>query len=177
MTAPDPPAVEFSRPVSTMRLGRDETVYELTANAGERVALARRFDLVSLDDLIATVRLTRQAGEIRVTAELVADVTLLCGVTLEPFASRVTDRSTVLYRRDAPPGDLAADDEVYELVADDTIDLGEAVAQQLSLALPPFPRAPGATIPAAEIPAFVQLTADGSIAARPFAELAKSAKK
>jgi len=111
------------------------------------------------------------------SADLAADVVQTCGVTLEPFASQVTDSGTVLYRRQAPPGDLAVEDEDYELLDGDTIDIGEAVAQQLSLALPAFPRAPGAIIPAEELPVSVQLTADESIVPHPFAELAKLAKK
>jgi uncharacterized metal-binding protein YceD (DUF177 family) len=172
MIPPASPSVEFSRPVATTRLGADAMVYELAAHAAERTALARRFDLVSLDHFAATVRLTRQGRDICLAAELTAEVVQLCGVSLEPFASRVTDRSTLLYRRQAPPGDLVAEDEAYELLTDDTIDIGEAVAQQLSLALPPFPRAPGAAIPVS-----VQLTADQSIVPHPLAELAKLAKK
>jgi uncharacterized metal-binding protein YceD (DUF177 family) len=177
MTPPDPPPVEFSRPVSTTRLGADALVYELAASAAERAALARRFGLVSLEGFAATVRLTRQGGDICLAAELTADVVQLCGVTLEAFASRLTDRATLHYRRQAPPGDLSAEDEVYELVTDDRIDIGEAVAQQLSLALPSFPRAPDVVVSAAEMPVSVQLTADQSIAPHPFAELAKLAKK
>jgi uncharacterized metal-binding protein YceD (DUF177 family) len=177
MTPPDPPSVEFPRRVSTTRLGVDAMVYQLAASAAERAALARRFDLVSLDHLAATVRLTRQGRDICLAAELTADVVQLCGVTLESFASRVTDHSTLLYQRQMPPGDLVAEDEAYELLTDDTIDIGEAVAQQLSLALPPFPRAPDAAIPVAELPVSVQSTADQTIVPHPFAELAKLAKK
>jgi uncharacterized metal-binding protein YceD (DUF177 family) len=177
MTPPNLPAVEFSRPVSTTRLGVDAMVYQIAANAAERAALARRFDLVSLDHLAATVRLTRQGHDVCLAAALSADVVQLCGVTLEPFPSRVVDHSTLHYRRQAPPGDLAVEDEIYEILTGDTIDIGEAVAQQLSLALPPFPRAPDAAIPAAENPACVEWTADPSVGANPFDELAKLAKK
>jgi uncharacterized metal-binding protein YceD (DUF177 family) len=182
MTALGAASLEFSRPVSTTRLGVDAVVYPLAANEAERAALARRFDIIALDYLTATVRLVRQGRDISLSAELAADVVQLCGVTLEPFASRVTDSATVLYRRRPPPVDLAVEDEDYELLTDDTIDIGEAVAQQLSLALPLFPRAPGATIPplegeGGEILVSAQLTADESIVPHPFAELAKLAKK
>lgn len=176
-----PPSPEFSRPVLTTRLGSEATVYKLAADERERAALARRFDIVAVDSLAATVRLVRQGRDIRVSAELIADVVQLCGVTLEPFASRVADSATVLYRRQQPPDDLAPEDEVYELLAGDTIDIGEAVAQQLSLALPLFPRAPGAAIPpdmaGEEIAVSEQLRVDEDIVPHPFAELAKLAKK
>jgi uncharacterized metal-binding protein YceD (DUF177 family) len=41
---------------------------------------------------------------------------------------------------------LDGDAEPVEPLDDGMIDIGEAVAQQLSLALDPFPRAPGATL-------------------------------
>ena len=178
---------EFARLVSTARLGADAMLYRLTATAEERAALARRFALVSLDHFAAAVELSRQGRDIRLAAEITADVVQLCGVTLEPFACRVADRATLLYRRKAPSDDLAVEDEVYEILAGDEIDIGEAVAQQLSLALPSFPRAPGAEIPqvdaalgdclGAKVAVSAQSTAEQSAAPSPFAELAKLAKK
>ena len=176
------PAPEFSHPVATLRLGSEPMVYELTADAGERAALARRFDIVALDHFGATVRLERRGRDILLSAEITADAVQLCGVTLEPFSSRISDAASVLYRREPPPDEFAAEGDDYELLAGDTIDIGEAVAQQLSLALPPFPRAPGASVPALDIdddqiPSSVQSTADESIMPHPFAELAKLGKK
>jgi uncharacterized metal-binding protein YceD (DUF177 family) len=188
MTAPaETCATEFSRLASTSRLGVDPMVYRLTATAAELAALARRFALVSLDRFSATVELVRQGRDIRLAAEIDADVVQLCGVTLEPFAGRIEDRATLLYRRKAPADDPGAEDEAYEILDGDEIDIGEAVAQQLSLALPLFPRAPGAEAPAGETPpdeaagaefsVSAQSTADQTIVPSPFAELAKLAKK
>lgn len=187
MTAPAERAVpEFSRLVSTSRLGADPMVYRLTATAEELAALARRFALVSLDRFAAIVELARQGRDIRLAAAIDADVVQLCGVTLEPFAGRIEDRATLLYWRKAPADDLA-EDEAYEILGGDEIDIGEAVAQQLSLALPLFPRAPGAEAPpddsspdeapGGEIGVSVQSTPDLGTVPSPFAELAKLAKK
>jgi uncharacterized metal-binding protein YceD (DUF177 family) len=173
---------EFSRPVSVLRLGTDAMTYPVNATGEERAALARRFDLVSLDHFAAEVTLSRHGGDVRLAAEIVADIVQLCCLTLEPFASRMVDRSTLLYRRKAPPADLAVDDEDYEVLVGDEIDIGDAVAQQLSLALDPFPRAPGAKIDEAiisapEIAVAGQLTMEAGAPRRPFAELAKLVKK
>ena len=183
MTArPEPSPVEFSRPVSVVRLGADAVTYRIDATGEERAALARRFDLVSLDHFAAEVTLSRHGGGIRLAAEIAADIVQLCGLTLEPFASKLIDRSTLLYRRKAPPADLAVDDEDYEVLVGDEIDIGEAAAQQLSLALDPFPRAPGAKIDETiisgpEIVVAGQLTMEAGAPRRPFAELAKLVKK
>jgi uncharacterized metal-binding protein YceD (DUF177 family) len=173
---------EFSRPVSVLRLGTDATTYRINATDAERAALARRFDLVSLDHFAAEVTLSRHGGDVRLAAEIVADIVQRCCLTLEPFAGKVVDRSTLLYRRKAPPADLAVDDEDYDVLVGDEIDIGEAAAQQLSLALDPFPRAPGAKIDetiisGSEIVVAGQLTMEAGAPRRPFAELAKLVKK
>jgi uncharacterized metal-binding protein YceD (DUF177 family) len=145
--------VEFSRTVDTTRLPRDELVQEIAATPAERAALAARFDLVDLARLEARVRLRRlPGGMFRLTADLDADATQTCVVTLEPVAARVTERFTLLFGTVADTGEieLDGDGETVEPLADGTIDLGEAVAQQLSLALDPYPRAPGAAAPAAD---------------------------
>jgi len=181
-TRPEPSLVEFSRPVPVVRLGADAVTYRIDATGDERAALARRFDLVSIDYFAAEVTLSRHGGDIRLAAEIAADVVQLCCLTLEPFAGKLIDRATLLYRRKAPPADLVVDDEDYEVLVGDEIDIGEAAAQQLSLALDPFPRAPGATIDESVIsgPAIAvagQLTTDPEAPKRPFAELAKLVKK
>jgi uncharacterized metal-binding protein YceD (DUF177 family) len=151
---------EFSRPVTIDRLPLGETIHDVAAEADERAALARRFALLALDRLEARVGLTRLGGGlVRLAAELSADVVQECVVSLEPVASRVEDRFTLLYGEDREDGGdvvLSGEAEVVEPLSGGIIDIGEAVAQQLSLALDPFPRAnggvaaPEAPSPAAE---------------------------
>jgi uncharacterized metal-binding protein YceD (DUF177 family) len=180
---PEPFLVEFSRPVSVVRLGADAVTYRIDATGDERAALARRFDLVSIDHFAAEVTLSRHGSDIGLAAEIAADIVQLCCLTLEPFASKLIDRATLLYRRKAPPAaDLVVEDEDYEVLVGDEIDVGEAAAQQLSLALDPFPRAPGATIDESVISGpgnavAGQLTTGPQAPKRPFAELAKLVKK
>ncbi len=136
--------IEFSRPIDVTRLGAGETVYNITANETERAALAKRFDLVSLEKLAARVTLRRLAGGlVRLTASLSADLVQTDVVTLDPVPARVDDDFSLLFGGDAD--DAAALDPEAELVEplfDGHIDIGEAVAQQLSLVMDPYPRAP-----------------------------------
>ena len=142
---------EFARPVTLDRLPPGETVHDIAAEPGERAALARRFTLLALDRLVARVRLTRlEGGLVRLAAELSADVVQECVVSLEPVASRVEDGFTLLYgegREDAGEAVVSGEAELVEPAAGGVIDIGEAVAQQLSLALDPFPRAAGVAAP------------------------------
>jgi uncharacterized metal-binding protein YceD (DUF177 family) len=171
MTGPAPPA-EFARLIDIARLPPGEAVFEIAANAVERMALARRFDLLALDRLEARVRLSRlPAGFVRLAAEVAADVVQACVVTLEPVASKVEEEFTLSYGAGAEPLDgtvLSGEAEIIEpFPADCRLDIGEVVAQQLSLALDPFPHAPGA-----EIAGSGEAAADS-----PFAALANRLKK
>jgi uncharacterized metal-binding protein YceD (DUF177 family) len=161
-------APEFSRPVALAQLGGEPFRRRIEASAPEREKLARRFDLIALDRLEAEVVLRRQDPEtVLLEAEFSADFEQSCTVTLEPVRGAVSDRFSLIY---GPPPEheteLAFDDNepVYEPITGDTIDVGEAVAQELSLALPLFPRDPAATIEEAA----VAPPLDG-----PFAELAR----
>jgi len=151
MSAPEAgPAPEFSRPVSISRLPPDGR-FAVAAEARERAALARRFDLVSIDRLAASVRLTRLADQtVRLDAALEAEIVQSCVVTLDPVPAQIVDEFTLMYapRTEAPREiELTGEEEAVEPLAGDTIDIGEAVAQQLSLALDPYPHAPGAVLP------------------------------
>ncbi len=140
---------EFSRPVSLSRLGGEPFRLRITADEAERVALARRFDLVSLDRLVAEVELVRELmGTILLSAEFEADFEQSCIVTLDPVAGSVSERFQLRYgapeaEQEAPDGD---DSPAFEPLTGDAVDIGEAVAQEFSLALPPFPRAADAVI-------------------------------
>jgi len=145
---------EFARPVDVSRLASGEGSYDLKATAEERVALAQRFGLLSLEGLEAKVRLARlPGGLLRLSGTLSADVVQACVVTLEPVRARVDDEFTVAYRVGAVDGEkavvLSGEAEVVEPLPGGILDLGEAVAQQLSLALDPYPRSPGAAAEAA----------------------------
>lgn len=153
MTQHSIPAPEFSRPVAVDSLPMAEAIHELTARPEEREALAQRFDLISLDELSAVVRLKRIAGGrmIRLRGALQAKLVQRCVVTLEPVPEEVQDSFEMIY---APQSEIATDpsdlalnldmDDPPEPISDGHIDLGEAVAEHLALAMDPFPRKAGA---------------------------------
>ncbi len=145
---------EFSRPVALARLGAEPFRQEIEAAAGERERLARRLGLEALDQLRAAVTLRRQAdATVLFEARFEAAFTQTCVITLEPVPGAVSGSFTLLYGpADAAPGELDPDLDagadpdapVFEPLCGATIDIGEAVAQELSLALPEFPRHPDA---------------------------------
>ena len=151
---------EFSRRVPLARIGPEPFRQEIEASEAECAALARRFDLVAIDRLTAEVELLRQGLErIRLRATFAAEFVQNCVVTLDPVAGRVSERFALIY---GPPelensGVGGIEDEAaFEPLAGDAIDIGEAVAQEFALALPPFPRSAAAdeatALPAADDP-------------------------
>lgn len=144
MTAP-----EFSRPVRADTLGEDPRKLGIEAEESERAALARRFGLVAIGRLAADLALSRKADEIAMRGTVSASVTQACVVTGAPIEAAVETAVDLLFR---PQPGSETDNEV-ELGEDEldvvfydgaAVDMGEAVAETLSLALDPYPRAPGA---------------------------------
>jgi uncharacterized metal-binding protein YceD (DUF177 family) len=144
-------APEFSRLVPLARIpeaGREE---RLRATPDECAALARRFGIEAVNRVEAGLLLRPEAGgAFTVTGRLSADVVQACVVSLEPVAQTLEEGVAL---RLLPPGDEPSDDPEGPdeiTIEGDAIDLGEAIAEQLALALDPYPRAPGAALPGAE---------------------------
>jgi uncharacterized metal-binding protein YceD (DUF177 family) len=143
---------EFSRPVRLDELSQQMRRYDIEANEAERAALARRFDLQGIGKLAAQVTLKSEAAgkRVRLTATIDADVVQSCVVTLDPVPAHVSTSFEVLYDRTAAPAARevvvdAADLDILPLEGE-TLDIGEAVAEELALSLDPYPRAPGAQV-------------------------------
>jgi len=149
---PIPPAPEAPLPSLTFRVasiaGRTQTHVKFAPNAAERRQIAEALALLDLPEF-------RFDGEIRpqgkrdlvLTGRLVAHAVQPCSVTLDPVPARIDETVTRQYLADyhEPEG------EEVEIPADDTleplpevIDAAAVAIEALSLALPLYPRAPGA---------------------------------
>jgi uncharacterized metal-binding protein YceD (DUF177 family) len=163
-------APEFSRRVKLARIGTEPYRQRITASEGERAALARRFDLVSLDRLEAAVELIpKDERTILLRADFDAAFEQRCIVTLDPIGGVLAEGFELLYgppeAEEAAAG-MVGEDVAFEPLIGDAIDIGEAVAQEFSLALPPFPRSPDIPIDNA-----AETESDSAAASNPFAGL------
>ena len=79
MTRNDDPPPEFSRPFDIRQL--DHRAVRLVADASERAALARRFDVVRIDRLEAEVVLEREGEALNAVGTLSADIVQSCAVS------------------------------------------------------------------------------------------------
>jgi uncharacterized metal-binding protein YceD (DUF177 family) len=183
------PTNEFSRPVVIEPWPEGGIAVALAAEPGERRALARRFGLLGLHLLKAEGRLERLAGshEIRFAGTLEAALEQECVVSLEPVPAQLHAAFVRRYLPDPrgarPDGPVvlvaeADDEDEVELVGGRTIDLGEALAEELALALDPYPRAPAAAaLVAAEPAPGVSFGAAEAPGERPFAGLERRDEK
>jgi len=139
---------EFSRPVDIRQA--DGRVLALSANDGERAALAARFGLMRIDRLDAEMKLGREGEAVTATGSLSADIVQSCAISAEDLPVAINE--PLAFRFVPARGDHAPDEEI-ELDAEDcdeieysgtAFDLGEAVAQSLALAIDPFATGPQA---------------------------------
>lgn len=144
-------APEFSRLVPLHRLDARPFRQRIEATVEECEKLSRRFDLLALGRLSANVELRRRsAAVILLQAKFEAEFEQCCAVTLEPVHGTVAERFSLVYGPSADDDGkeivLGVDEPAFEPLHGDAIDIGEAVAQELSLALPVFPRHPDAAL-------------------------------
>ena len=142
---------EFSRPVRIETIGAEPRPLSLEAEEPERAALAKRFGLGGIAKLEAELTLARRADEVVATGTMRAEVTQSCVVTAEPVPANIEMPFEILFR--PQPQACGTEDEEVELSGTEldvvfydgsSVDVGEAVAETLSLSLDPYPRAPGA---------------------------------
>lgn len=148
--------------------------FSLQASPQERIALAARFGLLAIEELESTGTVVKGPlpDSVLVEGRLVADAVQTCVATLEPVPEHVETE----FRRLFVLGDVGDDDEseieidplddLPEPLAGPMLDIGEVVAEELSLSLAPYPRAPGAE----DLPA-IRSTDGGE--SGPFAALAR----
>ena len=172
---------EFPRPHRLDQIGAGEVQVHVAAEPGERAAIAKRFDLVAVDKLEARFALRRDAAGIFARGHLSAQVTQSCAVTGEPLPAGIEEDFAIRFLPE--PGESDEPDEV-ELAPEDcdtvfysgsAIDLGEAAAETLALALDPFPRSPAAAavLKQAGVLSEDELPPSGALAAALQAKLGK----
>ncbi|GLK75697.1 hypothetical protein GCM10008171_09510 [Methylopila jiangsuensis] len=153
MTETDSP---FSRPLVVATVPPEGIDVDVVATEEERAALAALNDAPEIGRLEAKLH-ARPFGVagIAVTGRISAEVTRICVVSLEPFPTEVEETISVRFlpAEALPQGQPGEEIELPEHdlpdpYADGVIDLGAVVSEFLTLGLDPYPRKPGAALPA-----------------------------
>jgi uncharacterized metal-binding protein YceD (DUF177 family) len=138
---------EFSRIIEIRQI--DDNPLTLAATPEECAALATRFALVAVHSLSATLRLSRDGRAVLAKGRIQAQIVQSCAISAEDLPATIDEALNLRFQ---PETEDAASDEV-ELTEDDCdqiaysgerIDLGEAIAQSMILAVDPFAEGPNA---------------------------------
>lgn len=147
--------VPFSYPVKVGYISANPVRVKLAANEDELRALAKLWNVVSVESLKSELQVTRWKRDgIKITGDVQAALTQSCVVTLEPVTSTVNETFEQIF---VPEGSKLArmvPNEQGEIVLDpdgpdipdqftgDTIDVGVVVTEFAALAIDPYPRKP-----------------------------------
>ncbi|QJB70451.1 YceD family protein [Parasphingorhabdus halotolerans] len=142
---------ELSRIVKLSDLGEAPVNGEIIANADECTKLANRFDLPKVSSLVAEYELVSDGEKIKAYGLLKVQLTQFCAISGQPFPVNIREEFQIAFVKKQAEA-LTPEAEI-ELASEDCdvmefqnaqIDIGEAVAQSLYLALDPYPRGPDA---------------------------------
>jgi uncharacterized metal-binding protein YceD (DUF177 family) len=141
-------APEFSRIERADTIGEGERTVRIEASEAERAALAKRFDLKSVGALEAEFRLRRDTAGIVAHGHVRGAVVQACVVTDDPIPVTIDEPVALRFVVDdvAGDGEIELDEDALDTMLYDgaALDLGEAAAETMALALDPYPRGPGA---------------------------------
>ena len=155
---------EWSFTVEVEDIRHESQQIEFTADESQRANLSRRVGVEKILELSAQADVSpAQTGVIHVSGTFHAKVVQNCVVTLEPIETVIEDDFEGWFAdnnlqavsfakakkdRDSQMGhaeqEILDDPEDPDQVVNGKIDIGELAAQHLSLAIDPYPRAPGA---------------------------------
>lgn len=137
---------EFSRPVDRRQITAAPLRVEATAE--ERKKLAGRFGLVSVDRLEAEVELIPDGEAINARGRLWAEIVQSCAVSGDDLPARIEEPLSLRFVPDVPIEEEEIELEESQLdeipYTGTVIDVGEAVAQTLALAIDPYAVGPNA---------------------------------
>ena len=142
---------EFSRTVDVRQC--DGQRLEIAADESERAALAKRFDLLRVESLTADLVLSRKDRVVLAEGTMEARWVQTCAISAEDLEQTANERVALRFvpREGAVEG--ADEEEEIEITAGDLdeidytgqrIDVGEAIAQSLGLAIDPYAAGPEA---------------------------------
>ena len=143
-------SIEFARPQRVDTIGDDARTIEIDADAQERAALAKRFDLIGIEKLTGKFTIRRDAAGIVAEGRVAAAVTQACSITGDPLPATVDEPVALRFvaEEDSGQDEVELGDSDIDVIPYDggTIDLGEVAAETMALALDPFPRGPNAEV-------------------------------
>jgi len=148
--------VPFSYPVKVGHISANPVRIGLEASPEERLALAKVWNVLSVEKLTGQLQVTRWKRDgIKIKGQVKAAITQACVVTLAPVESVIDEEveqifvpegSKLARPRTNDQGEIVLDPDGPDLpdqFVGDTIDVGVVVAEFAALAIDPYPRSAG----------------------------------
>jgi uncharacterized metal-binding protein YceD (DUF177 family) len=151
----------FSRPLDLAAIPAAPIERAITAAAAELAAVAAAYAIPEVHALSAVLTVGREpGGVIRVKGRVAAEIVQACVVSLVPVPQVIDEAIDMRLAEATPrPGSEAtrpgaevmidpAEPDPPDIVSGPAIDLGAIAVEHFLLAVDPYPRAPGAELPA-----------------------------
>jgi len=143
----------FSRVIRVDAIPIEGRTVTLEATPEERRALAKLYQLPSIDALTTSLSLAHASGgAVRVTGAVHGELTQICVVSLDPFPATIDEAIDVRFAPREIAEDRArpetlvfsmSDEDEPDPIVDGKIDLGALAAEFFALGIDPYPRKPG----------------------------------
>lgn len=143
---------ELERIVDLERMGPTGAALDIVASDRERAALVRRFGFLDLPAFSARVTVDRRpGGQVVVEGRLRGKIVQACILSLDPVTQELDETFRIVFKQDmaeemdpeSGESVVSAQVDAPEPLSGNLLDIGEIVAEQLSLAADPYPRKPG----------------------------------
>jgi hypothetical protein len=146
----------FSYKVKVGHISLNPVEVRLEADEAERKGLAALWDVVSVEELKAELKINRWKRDgVRVRGTVKARIVQECVVSLDPVETEINEEFEQLFVPEGsklarvpiqPSGEMVMDPEGQDLpetFVGDTIDAGVVVAEFAAMGIDPYPRKPG----------------------------------
>lgn len=143
----EPSPLELCRLVKLDEIPAGGLTIAVEPTADERRALARRLAIPAVEAFSGEARLRRAGGAVLLEGRLEARLARVCVASLEPMIEDIRERFALRFEPAGEIDEMATEDEdapALEPLEGEAIDVGEAFAQQLALAMSAYPRREGA---------------------------------
>lgn len=129
-------------------LAANSTAYSVVANPEQQAAIASWLGVPAVNALTGRFDVAAEAGGVRLTGRLVAELQRTCVVSLEPMIEAIDETFVIRFLRDFDEELAAADesDDYVEALEGKSLDLGAVLVEQLSLSMSAYPKRPEAVV-------------------------------
>jgi len=145
--------IEFSRVVDVTNLGAKGRHFKFQATEEEQDALRERYSVVAVQNLTAECSLIPHGkGRFKMEAVFRAKIIQECGISLEPVTEDISNSFIITLHQNNKKNnkeeteiDFEIDEDDIEYLTSTSVDMGDLIAQYISLEINPYPRKEDAT--------------------------------